>query len=129
MYTNYNQSISIDLIRWNKDIDIAVMDALYIHMLLWAKEQGYKQFNMGMATLSNVGYNKYAYLREKFAAKVFENMNGIYSFQGLRNYKQKYHPDWEPRFLVYKKYSSLLWNLIRVSLTINYKIKNNDNTK
>ncbi|MBL0848399.1 bifunctional lysylphosphatidylglycerol flippase/synthetase MprF [Mammaliicoccus fleurettii] len=121
MYTNYNQSVSIDLIRWNKDIDISMMDALYIHMLLWAKEEGYKQFNMGMATLSNVGLNKHAYLREKFAAKVFENMNSLYSFQGLRNYKQKYAPDWEPRYLVYRKYSSLLWNLVRVSLTINHK--------
>lgn len=121
MYTNYNQSISVDLIRWNKDIDISMMDAIYIHMLLWAKEEGYKQFNMGMATLSNVGLNKHAYLREKFAAKVFENMNSLYSFQGLRNYKQKYAPDWEPRFLVYRKYSSLLWNLVRVSLTINHK--------
>lgn len=121
MYTNYNQSVSIDLIRWNKDIDISMMDALYIHMLLWAKEEGYKQFNMGMATLSNVGLNKHAYLREKFAAKVFENMNSLYSFQGLRNYKQKFAPDWEPRYLVYRKYSSLLWNLVRVSLTINHK--------
>lgn len=121
MFTNYNQSISIDLIRWNKNIDLPLMDALYIHMLLWAKEEGYKQFNMGMATLSNVGLNKHAYLREKFAAKVFENMNSLYSFQGLRNYKQKYAPDWEPRYLVYRKYSSLFWNLIRVSLTINHK--------
>ncbi len=121
MYTNYNDSISVDLIRWNKEVDLPMMDALYIHMLLWAQEQGYKQFNMGMATLSNVGHNQYAYLREKFAAKVFENMNGLYSFQGLRNYKQKFYPDWEPRYLVYRKYSSLLWNLIRVSLTINHK--------
>ncbi|WP_259338437.1 phosphatidylglycerol lysyltransferase domain-containing protein [Mammaliicoccus vitulinus] len=121
MFTNYNQSISIDVVRWNKNIDLPLMDALYIHMLLWAKEEGYKQFNMGMATLSNVGLNKHAYLREKFAAKVFENMNSLYSFQGLRNYKQKYAPDWEPRYLVYRKYSSLFWNLIRVSLTINHK--------
>lgn len=123
MYTNYNESISIDLIRWDKDIDVSMMDALYIHMLLWAQENGYKQFNMGMATLSNVGHNKHAYLREKFAAKVFENMNGFYSFQGLRNYKQKFYPDWEPRYLVYRKYSSLFWNLCRVALTINRKHK------
>lgn len=121
MYTNYNQSVSIDLIRWNKDLEVSMMDALYIHMLLWAKEQGYQQFNMGMATLSNVGLNKHAYLREKIASKVFENMNGFYSFQGLRKYKQKFNPDWEPRYLVYRKYSSLLWNLIRVSFTINHK--------
>ncbi|GGI42056.1 bifunctional lysylphosphatidylglycerol flippase/synthetase MprF [Mammaliicoccus stepanovicii] len=121
MYTHYNESISIDLIRWNKDVDVSMMDSLYIHMLLWAKENGYKQFNMGMATLSNVGHSKHAYLREKFAAKVFENMNGFYSFQGLRNYKQKFYPEWEPRYLVYRKYSSLLWNVIRVALTINHK--------
>lgn len=53
---------------------------------------------MGMATLSNVGQLHYSYLRERLAGRVFEHFNGLYRFQGLRRYKSKYNPNWEPRF-------------------------------
>ena len=36
------------------------------------------------------------------AGRVFEHFNGLYRFQGLRRYKEKYSPNWEPRFLVYQ---------------------------
>ncbi len=52
-------------------------------MLLWSKEQGYTKFNMGMATLSNVGQLHYSYLRERLAGRVFEHFNGLYRFQGF----------------------------------------------
>ncbi len=72
-----------------------------------ATTQGYTKFNMGMATLSNVGQVHYSYLRERLAGRVFEHFNGLYRFQGLRRYKSKYNPNWEPRFLVYRKDNSL----------------------
>ena len=121
MYTNYNDSISVDLIRWNKEVELPMMDALYIHMLLWAQEQGYKQFNMGMATLSNVGQLPYSFYGERIAGRVFEHFNGLYRFQGLRRYKEKYSPNWEPRFLVYRKDSSLWESMLKVMRVIQHK--------
>ena len=97
MPTYSNNAISVDLIRWLPELDLPLMDGLYLHMLLWSKEKGYKAFNMGMATLSNVGQLHYSYLRE-MAGRVFEHFNGLYRFQGLRRYKEKYSPNWEPRF-------------------------------
>lgn len=97
------------------------MDGLYLHMLLWSKEKGYKAFNMGMATLSNVGQLHYSYLRERMAGRVFEHFNGLYRFQGLRRYKEKYSPNWEPRFLVYQKHYSLWESMLKVMRVIRHK--------
>ncbi|WP_165983040.1 bifunctional lysylphosphatidylglycerol flippase/synthetase MprF [Macrococcus brunensis] len=121
MPTHYNNTLSVDLIRWLPDLDIPAMDALYLNMLLYSKEQGYDYFNMGMATLSNVGQNRYGYARERVAGHVFNHFNNLYSFQGLRKYKQKYNPEWNERFVVYRTYTSLVWNLMRIGLTINKK--------
>ncbi|MCD8915200.1 bifunctional lysylphosphatidylglycerol flippase/synthetase MprF [Staphylococcus simulans] len=116
-----DEAISVDLIRWLPDVDLPLMDALYLHMLLWSKEQGYHAFNMGMATLSNVGQNEYSYWNERLAGKVFENFNTLYRFSGLRRYKEKFKPNWEPRFLVYSRHSSLWQGMYKVLWVIRSK--------
>lgn len=121
MPTYYNDSISVDLIRWLPDVDLPLMDALYLHMLLWSQEKGYKAFNMGMATLSNVGQNEYSYWNERVAGKIFDNFNTLYRFSGLRRYKDKFKPEWEPRYLVYSRHSSLWQSMIKVLLVIRSK--------
>lgn len=42
--------------------------------------------------LSNVGQNKYGYLREKIAGVVFEKMRDTYDSE-LRYYKAKFKPE------------------------------------
>ncbi|ADC87632.1 MULTISPECIES: bifunctional lysylphosphatidylglycerol flippase/synthetase MprF [Staphylococcus] len=121
MPTYYNDAISVDLIRWLPEIELPLMDGLYLHMLLWSKEKGYGAFNMGMATLSNVGQMDFAFVRERIAGRVFEHFNGLYRFQGLRRYKEKYSPNWEPRFLVYRKDSSLWYSMLKVMRVIRHK--------
>lgn len=86
MPTNYNHAISVDMIRW-KENEFQMMDGLYLNTMLSVKEQ-YDNFNMGMAPLSNVGSHKYAFYRERFAGRIFETISHIYSFKGLRNYKE-----------------------------------------
>ena len=79
----------------------------------------YKAFNMGMATpLMLVLY--ITHLRERLAGRVFEHFNGLYRFQGLRRYKEKYSPNWEPRFLVYRKDSSLWESMLKVMRVIRH---------
>lgn len=121
MPTHFNDAISVDLIRWLPELDLPLMDGLYLHMLLWGQEKEYKAFNMGMAILSNVGTLHYSYLRERLAGRVFEHFNGLYRFQGLRRYKEKYSPNWEPRFLVYRKDSSLWESMLKVMRVIRHK--------
>ena len=97
------------------------MDSLYLHMLLWAKANEYQYFNMGMATLSNVGKVPFSFYRERLAGRVFEHFNGLYRFQGLRRYKEKFNPNWQPRFLVYRKDNSLWVSMTKVMRVVRKK--------
>lgn len=114
-------TISVDLIRWNREIELPFMDGLYLHMILWAQTAGYERFNMGMATLSNVGQVPYGHLKEKVVGRFYEHFNGLYSFQGLRQYKSKFGPDWESRYLIYHR-SQTVWEcLLKVTRIIRKK--------
>jgi phosphatidylglycerol lysyltransferase len=119
MPTYQNGVLSIDLMRYLPNSPGGLMDALFIHLFEWAKENGYHTFNMGMAPLSKVGETRNSFLRERIAANVFENIQYMYSFAGLRKFKEKFSPQWEPRFMVYSKYRSLPLKMIAVGRLIN----------
>ena len=76
------------------------MDFLFIELMLWGKEKGVQAFDLGMAPLSGLEDHRLATLTSKLGAFVYEHANKIYGFEGLRNYKKKFDPDWEPLYLV-----------------------------
>lgn len=106
-YYDDNYNISIDLMRHKKDSPSGTMDAMFIGMIHWAKENNYKRFIIGMAPLSNVGLNKFSRGEEKLAYILYKYGKSIYGFVGLRMYKEKFKPNWEPKYLCYDNLSSL----------------------
>lgn len=106
-YYDGKETISIDLMRFKKDSPNGMMDLLFLHLILWAKEEGYKNFSLGMAPLANVGVADHCHTGEKFAKFIFNYGNHWYNFKGLRYFKGKFDPDWNPRFLAYQKVVSL----------------------
>jgi phosphatidylglycerol lysyltransferase len=95
------QELSVDLMRYRTD-GPTVMDFLITSVLLWGKEAGYRTFNLGMAPLASVGEHRGAYRRERLASLVFRRGEQWYNFQGVRYYKQKFNPDWQPRYMAYE---------------------------
>ena len=92
--------LSIDLMRYRSD-GPRVMDFLFVSLFLYGKEQGYRRFNLGMAPLASVGQARGAHSRERLANLLFQHGEHWYNFQGLRYYKQKWEPDWQPRYMGY----------------------------
>ena len=91
--------MSVDLMRQTDDAPAGVMDYLFIQLMLWGKGQGYQWFNFGMAPLSGFEQRSLAPLWNKVGAFVFRHGDAFYNFQGLRQYKEKFRPDWAPRYL------------------------------
>lgn len=110
MPTYTNETISVDLIRWSISEEVAMMDALYLYSILWAKEQGYQKFNLGMAPFSST-YKNTINLENTFIYSVYNNTQYLYSFKGLRKYKEKYKPQWAAKYLVYENKTWVLKNL------------------
>ncbi len=101
------KTVAIDLMRIDKNAPNASMDYLMLNLFLTFKEKGYKYFSLGEAPLSNVGFNTHSHLQEKLARLVYNSGNIFYSFDGLRRYKSKFSPIWQPRYLAYPKFMSL----------------------
>ena len=94
--------------RFTPGAPSGTMDFIFLSLFEWAKEEGYRTFNMGMSPLSNVGLSKFSFLSEKIAAQIFLHGQFFYHFKGLRNFKDKYADSWEPKYLAYRKKSSLV---------------------
>jgi phosphatidylglycerol lysyltransferase len=94
-----HEELSIDLMRHRSDAPPGVMDFLFLELMLWGRAQGYHWFNLGMAPLSGLEERALAPLWNRVGALVFRHGEHFYNFQGLRRYKEKFDPVWEPRYL------------------------------
>jgi phosphatidylglycerol lysyltransferase len=93
--------LSIDLMRYHEDAPNGVMEALIMNLLNWGKTKGYRHFSLGMAPLSGMESSPVASLWQRLGAFLYEHGEAVYRFQGLRAYKEKFDPAWEPRYLAY----------------------------
>ena len=111
-------SLSVDLMRYYPDAPSGIMDAIFIHLFQWAKENEYHSFNIGMAPLSNVGLSTQSFWSERVAAAIFNNVRYTYSFSGLRHFKEKYKPAWSGKYLAFRKNHSLPITMLSVTKLI-----------
>jgi phosphatidylglycerol lysyltransferase len=94
------EELSIDLMRYSNDAPSGTMDFLFIHLMLWGREHGYRWFNLGMAPLSGLEDRPLAPVWNRVSALVYRHGEHFYNFQGLRKYKQKFSPQWQAKYLV-----------------------------
>ncbi|MCE5271204.1 bifunctional lysylphosphatidylglycerol flippase/synthetase MprF [bacterium] len=99
MYTDLKEELSVDLMRYGPEAPEGSMEYLFVRLMLWGREQGFERFNIGMAPLSGLEDRTLAPLWNQVGALLFHHGQHFYNFQGLRAYKEKFHPVWEPRYL------------------------------
>lgn len=93
---------TIDLMRHVRDAPNGLMDFLFVHLFEHAKSEGYQRFALGLAPFAEVGSAADAPTREKALRVLIERLSFAFSYKGLWAYKEKFHPDWEPRYLIYE---------------------------
>jgi phosphatidylglycerol lysyltransferase len=91
--------LSVDLMRYSDAAPKGVIDYLLIECMLWGKAQGYSWFNLGMAPLSGLEEHALAPTWHKLGRMVQRYGEMFYPFEGLRKYKEKFLPEWRPRYL------------------------------
>jgi phosphatidylglycerol lysyltransferase len=93
------EELSLDLMRFLPEAPNGVMDYLFLSLILWGKKEGYRRFNLGMAPLSGLANRDLAPMTTRLGALVFGYGGHFYNFKGLRQYKEKFDPVWEPRYI------------------------------
>jgi phosphatidylglycerol lysyltransferase len=110
--------LSIDLMRYHHGAPRSVMEALLVHVLAWGAAEGYRWFALGMAPMSGFDRSAAAPLWARIGRFVYAYGEPLYRFQGLRAYKEKFHPVWSPRYLAYRGRFNLPRVLADVALLI-----------
>jgi phosphatidylglycerol lysyltransferase len=67
-------------------------------MILHFKEAGFECVSLGMAPLAGVEQTPLASPWHRIAGLLRQRGSHFYNFQGLREFKDKFHPDWQPRY-------------------------------
>jgi phosphatidylglycerol lysyltransferase len=110
--------LSVDLMRFGADAPRGSMDYLFIELMLWGRREGYRWFNLGMAPLSGLEAHPLAPAWHRVGNFIFRHGEHFYNFEGLRRYKAKFDPLWEPRYLAARGGIALPRVLVDVSVLI-----------
>ena len=95
-----------------------VIDFMLIECMLWGRAQGFRWFSLGMAPLSGLEAHPLAPAWHRVGNFIFRHGEHFYNFEGLRRYKAKFEPTWEPRYLVARGGIALPRVLVDVSVLI-----------
>jgi phosphatidylglycerol lysyltransferase len=93
------EEASFDLMRRRAAAPNGTMEFLVGHCIADAAAKGYGRFSLGMVPLSGLVARPLAPAWARFGATVYQHGSRIYRFKGLRDFKQKFDPRWESRYV------------------------------
>lgn len=110
--------LSVDLMRHTSDCPRSGMEFLFIQLMQWGRDEGYAWFNLGMAPLSGFESRALAPVWNRIGNLAFRHSEHFYNFRGLRQYKEKFDPVWEPKYLASRAGLALPRILVHVTTLI-----------
>lgn len=93
------QELSLDLMRYQDNIMVGVIDYLLVETMLWGSQKGYAAFSLGMAPLAGLEEEKNLKVMSYLCRMAFKHGDRLYGFKGIRRFKKKFNPEWEAVYL------------------------------
>lgn len=116
--TNSKHKASIDLMRHHDSASAATMEYLFVELMLALKQEGYLAFSLGMAPLSGLENRQGASKWDKFGNVIYKSGEDFYNFNGLRQFKNKFKPEWKPKYLATVKGASPYLTMVEIAAII-----------
>jgi phosphatidylglycerol lysyltransferase len=99
--TEVKDELSVDLMRHVSGVPNGIMDYLCGQLMQWGRDRDFRHFDLGMAPLSGLESRRLAPIWNRIGNTIFRHGEHFYNIEGLRQYKEKFHPYWEPHYLMY----------------------------
>ncbi len=81
-----------------------VMDFVLIESIFHFRSRGIMNINLGLAPLANTRESPSGLMaEEKMVEFLFENLNHVYGYKSLFEFKRKYRPNWRGRYVAYRR--------------------------
>ncbi len=99
MTTDLHEEASIGVMRHLSDASAYAMEFLFTSLALDLQGQGWRWLSLGMAPLSGLAATPLASIWHRLGGLLWQHGGRLYDFQGLRRFKNKFQPEWQPRYL------------------------------
>ncbi|SDV50537.1 bifunctional lysylphosphatidylglycerol flippase/synthetase MprF [Chitinasiproducens palmae] len=116
MTTDLGVEATIGVMRHLPEASQYAMEYLFTSLILHLKQAGLTNLSLGMAPLSGVHAGPLASPWHRLASLTWHVGGRFYNFRGLRVFKNKFQPRWEPRYLAASGSLSVLLTLADLSL-------------
>ncbi|MDR5824835.1 MULTISPECIES: bifunctional lysylphosphatidylglycerol flippase/synthetase MprF [unclassified Caballeronia] len=116
MTTDMNTEATVGVMRHVEAASSYAMEYLFTKLALHLKETGFKSLSLGIAPLSGMEPTPLASHWHRFAGLVWRFGGRFYNFRGLRGFKSKFQPRWEPRYLAASGSVGVFFTLADLSL-------------
>lgn len=95
-----------DLIRKTSDAPNGIMDFILVELFKYLKSKEFTCVNLGFAPMS--GLDDAHTFPEKSMKFAYEKIRSFANYKGLREYKEKFDPEWHNKYLIYQHDYDLL---------------------
>ncbi|MEZ5715513.1 MAG: bifunctional lysylphosphatidylglycerol flippase/synthetase MprF [Paracoccaceae bacterium] len=92
-------SAGVDLMRYLPEEASGLMEYMFLHLIEHFRAAGAQEFSLGMAPLAGLSERSVARSWNRFGRLIFRHGGAFYNFEGLRAFKQKFQPEWRPRYI------------------------------
>lgn len=96
---------NFDLMRRRPDAPNGAMEALFVALIDRFRAAGLTGMTLGLAPLSGLDGTG---LADRALRLLYERGGAAFNYEGLRRYKEKWEPRWEPRHVLYRSDADLL---------------------
>ena len=116
MTTDMNVEATIGVMRHVPETSAYTMEYLFTSLALHLKQAGFARLSLGMSPLSGMQPSPLASVWHRLATLTWRFGGRFYNFKGLRAFKDKFQPRWEPRYLAASGSVGVLFTLADLSL-------------
>lgn len=95
---------NFDLMRRDPAAPNGVMDALMVALIERFRVEGLSGLTLGLAPMANISGNR---VRERAMRLAYERGEALFNYQGLRHFKDKWRPLWQPRYVAFTSDAAL----------------------
>ena len=99
MTTDLNTEATVGVMRHVPQASPYAMEYLFTQLALHLKHAGFRSLSLGIAPFSGMSPTPLASRWHRLANIVWRFGGRFYNFRGLRAFKSKFQPHWEPRYL------------------------------
>lgn len=116
MTTDLNTEATVGVMRHVEAASPYAMEYLFTQLALHLKQAGFRSLSLGIAPLSGMQPTPLASRWHRLAGIVWRFGGRFYNFRGLRAFKSKFQPHWEPRYLAASGSVGVFFTLADLSL-------------